>query len=214
MRPCLSQAGWLLRILGGLQGVEGVAPCGRPALFGTRDDALFRRVRCGGAWCDGESPGARVRGKSRIEKRQIGTVIGRQRSWRFRKPLPKVFSTQRFPESFDALTALTKKFFIWDLREQGTSCLPSCGRLREMLLPIPFCPNRGSPRRFPFGGMSCVSPSRPALEYLEASTSRHSTGSVGAPREGAVSGGGARGSWGHAAWRLAAADDRHIPLKT
>ncbi len=118
MRVCCSQAGWLPRLPGGVKGVEGVAPCGRPALFGIRCDALYRRLQRWSLVRRGP-PGARVRGKSRIEKRQIGTVIGRQRSWRFRKPLPKVSSTQRFPESFDALTALTKKFFIWDLMEQG-----------------------------------------------------------------------------------------------
>ncbi len=161
-------------------------------------------MRRGVALCTG-------RGKSRIETQQIGTVIGRQRRWRFQKPPAQVLYTQRFPQTFDALTALAKKFFIWDLMEQRTSCPPSCGGLRvgrDMLLPIPFCLNMGSPRRFPFGGTSCVSPSCPVLAYLKASTERHSTGSVGAPRAALVARGGRQRQ------RLAAADDRHIPLKT
>ena len=45
MSVCLSQAGWLPRLPGGLKGVEGVDPWGRPALFGTRYDTLFCCIR-------------------------------------------------------------------------------------------------------------------------------------------------------------------------
>ncbi len=104
MSVCCSQAGWLLRLLGGLQGVEGVAPCGRPRSF--RDTGRRVISPCTARWSLVRRgvPCARVWGKSRIETQQIGTVIGRQRRWRFRKPPPQVFYTQRFPQTFDALT--------------------------------------------------------------------------------------------------------------
>ncbi len=66
----------------------------------------LRRCR---ACCEGGPPSPQESGNNASKSLKKGTVKGRQTNRRFRKPLPKVFYTQRFPQTFDALTNLTKR---------------------------------------------------------------------------------------------------------